>query len=178
MIAAGPAVMVTEFAHLDHTGARAAMCIGIPLGVPRITRSTSDWRLRVGDTVTQPADDRQAAKLRALAPLPAAQWRRHPQIALEIEDREFESRRHHRDDFLRLVIDDDPPADHTGVAAEAPLPERVADHGDVGPAAGDLCSRRRRGQSARSTPEHRERVWCHSIRLHAVGNHRHRSGWR
>jgi hypothetical protein len=40
--------------------------------------------------------------------------------------------RHHPDDDVRLAIDRDGPADDVRIAAVAPLPQPVAEHGDLG----------------------------------------------
>ena len=84
-------------------------------------------RLRERDAWAEPGNA-SITKIRAIAELLRRVVQRFPQFVVAAEVVEF--RRHDADDFSVVAVQADFAIEDTGIAAETPLPERVAQHDD------------------------------------------------
>ena len=92
-----------------------------------------------------------------------------PRFTLEIEDRELESPRHHAHDRVRRAVEHHDAADNRWVAAEAALPQSVAEQDDTR-RLGLSVARRQRTSGRGVDAEQRERLRRHLVSLNALGH--------
>ncbi len=86
--------------------------------------------------------------------------------AAEVE-RHLEAGRHHADHYRRAAVHLDLASDDRRIAAEAPLPERVAEHDHVGTVDAILLGREAAADRGRHA-EHAEQIVRHERRAHAL----------
>ena len=121
----------------------------------------------------QPAEgalqhERAADRLRRKRRREPAGRRPHLDVGRGAAPRMAERLRRDADDRIHVVVDADPLAEDVRIAAEAPLPQRVADDGDLGDA-GLRVGRAEHAADLGADAEHREVVRVDERRLDALG---------
>ena len=103
---------------------------------------------------------------------------RNPEIHREVGDGAVEVGRRDAHDRHGVVVDPDRTADDAGVAREAPLPERVADHDDRGAALDGILAGEEAAADHRLHAEHVEVVRARQDAPYRFGDARLRHGAR